>query len=570
MKKMKIAIFILTFCFIFTGCNKKAQQAESTDIVNEITEETAITDDVAGEADDDNNAESVENAEESDENLTSEADGIRPIQSKISSTYKAFYNDAKASGTVYEYTFNKVSLNEESAKKYPLLQKALEETYAGVEANVIGNAERNMEDAIDWCVNYADGEYDYHFDETVKAEVIRADTNIFSARNNFYEFMGGAHGNYGYYSNTFDTETGKELTLTDVFTSKEELKTTIYNKLIEQYGEDAFYGTDELKDTIDTHVDRGSLIFDIDYSSVNIFFNPYDIAPYAGGLFEVNLPLKEYCGNLVYDRFVETPEEFICPIPNGDDFYMDLDGSGREDIIKCISEYSEDDYDYIDNINISVNGKSFSHSTYAFDIDYYFVKSKGKYYVYGFCHIENDYVYPVVFDINGSTPKLVEAPENFPGIQPAGKFCDSEYNDDFHEYTTEEYVLSDPENMLMSLRSDVMSTASAYGDFEVSENGFPVYKYEGKPFSINSDDYVFTAKQDLEGMQVDEDGNEIGKFTLKAGTKATYYRTDNVSYGDLLLDDGTIVRFNVDHSDWPVTVNGIDLEEAFDGIVFAG
>jgi hypothetical protein len=39
---------------------------------------------------------------------------------------------------------------------------------------------------------------------------------------------------------------------------------------------------------------------------------------------------------------------------------------------------------------------------------------------------------------------------------------------------------------------------------------------------------------------------------------------------DLKLDDGSIVRIEIDDSDYPHTVNGIDIEEAFEGIMFAG
>ena len=39
---------------------------------------------------------------------------------------------------------------------------------------------------------------------------------------------------------------------------------------------------------------------------------------------------------------------------------------------------------------------------------------------------------------------------------------------------------------------------------------------------------------------------------------------------DLVLETGDVRRVWVDSYDWPVTVGGIDIEECFDGIMFAG
>ena len=48
------------------------------------------------------------------------------------------------------------------------------------------------------------------------------------------------------------------------------------------------------------------------------------------------------------------------------------------------------------------------------------------------------------------------------------------------------------------------------------------------------------------------------------------YRSDGESYVDCKTKDGKYVRIVLDNSDWPIKINGIELEEAFDGIIFAG
>ena len=68
---------------------------------------------------------------------------------------------------------------------------------------------------------------------------------------------------------------------------------------------------------------------------------------------------------------------------------------------------------------------------------------------------------------------------------------------------------------------------------------------------------------------VSEAGKNIGKTTLKTGDKVTYYRTDNESWADLKLSDGSIARVNVVCQDGRRTVDGIDIEKVFDGIEYA-
>jgi hypothetical protein len=75
---------------------------------------------------------------------------------------------------------------------------------------------------------------------------------------------------------------------------------------------------------------------------------------------------------------------------------------------------------------------------------------------------------------------------------------------------------------------------------------------------------------DLEFDEVDAEGNVIGKTTIPKGTIYYMYRSDGETYVDCKTEDGTYVRIVVDHSDYPYLVNGINLEDAFDGIMFAG
>lgn len=572
MKKKKILYILLASCLLFSGCGKKQAASEPTKEVNKDDLNDENQDKNNNDSDMTDSSDAFENTGDSDEISTGYDSDPRLIQSILTKTTKNFFNDRKKSGPVYQYDFCQISLADDEIERYPQLSETLNKISNEIKESTIEAADLNLQDSVDWCAEFAASDYYGYFSDSRKFTILRSDTRVFSARCDYYDFLGGAHGNYGVYSHNIDPISGKELSIDDIFLSREELTNLLYSKLGSEYGEDTFYDYSTLKDSITEEINNNMLVFDIDYHSVNVFFNPYDIAPYACGIFKISLPIKEYAGSIINEKYASVPESYIISIPDESDLFIDLDGGGREDLVKVIPQTPEDpDYGYIDSVTVEVNGESASFDTYAYLLDSYLVKSKEKYFVYTFCLSENDYVHVIVIDINGTTPKLVEAPEeNYPGISPSRIYISSDYNDDFYESITQFYMLTDPDNMYMDLRSDVMSTIDVTTLFEINESGFPYYKNKEAGFRVLSQDLVFTAKQDIEGTLIDKDGNETGAYTMKAGTKGTYYRTDNDTYGDLLLEDGTIVRFKVNNHEWPITVNGVNIEEAFDGIIFAG
>ena len=77
-------------------------------------------------------------------------------------------------------------------------------------------------------------------------------------------------------------------------------------------------------------------------------------------------------------------------------------------------------------------------------------------------------------------------------------------------------------------------------------------------------------KQDVTGVLVDEEGRETGnKYTIPSGTEVTICATDGKSFVDLRVGEEK-VRVYVVCDIWPQTIDGVDIEELFDGILFAG
>ena len=84
---------------------------------------------------------------------------------------------------------------------------------------------------------------------------------------------------------------------------------------------------------------------------------------------------------------------------------------------------------------------------------------------------------------------------------------------------------------------------------------------------------TFTMLQDFEADVYDEKTDKVTeKKTLKSGEEVFYVGTDNEKYAYLKAADGTLVRVEVvlDKESWGYTINGIDTEEIFDGLFYAG
>ena len=81
-----------------------------------------------------------------------------------------------------------------------------------------------------------------------------------------------------------------------------------------------------------------------------------------------------------------------------------------------------------------------------------------------------------------------------------------------------------------------------------------------------------TALKDVKAATLDPDTRQIlsENEVIPKGKQLVIYGTNNKNYVDLKDDEGQMFRVILDSSDWPQTVGGENLEELFDGMMFAG
>ncbi len=105
-----------------------------------------------------------------------------------------------------------------------------------------------------------------------------------------YSYGGGAHGMTSMVTRVFDTETGNQLGLRDIFIDgyftniREELRATLTEKLGESSTKDAIEGGTALEDYIEN--------FYLTDTAIGFVFSSYGVGPYAIGVVDVQVPFE--------------------------------------------------------------------------------------------------------------------------------------------------------------------------------------------------------------------------------------------------------------------------------------
>ena len=263
-----------------------------------------------------------------------------------------------------------------------------------------------------------------------------------------------------------------------------------------------------------------------------------------------------------------------------DDLFLDEEETLKDYILKAAADHtlnweitkadelsvgaSMDEYGTYEALKVSMKGVETSKDIWAYSYEPYILHTTdGKNYLYVICGSDNDYRMLEVFDLNGSSAVYVGEVNNC-GLR--AQLLDAS------SYLYGEELLTDPENFYLESRMEVLSTYSASRKYHVGADGMPVadedfYQVDASTYEWRE---ALTAKKDVPCVQVAEDGSVTAdNAVIPAGTKLTLYRTDGSNLVDLKAGD-TLYRIEVDHSEWPYTINGVEEEEYFDGIMYAG
>lgn len=486
------------------------------------------------------------------------------IKGELSDSY---YKDDDYSNKLVEMKYGVIALTGEDEEKYPKLAQVLKKLSEENKNTILNEYENLKTQAEDDLKGAEEGGYQIYTPYSAESTyyVSRADDRVLSFEENGYTYLGGAHGTGYSFGCNYDTRTGEELQIQDVVTDMDTFAGLAEAAVYEESGltmDDLFLEEGEsLKDYIAKAAAEHTLNWKITNDGVSVWFNPYEISYYAAGMPSGSVKFAEQT-DIFSDYYAEAPRTYVYAANNLGTSGMDFNGDGRTDELRVWA--SMDEYGTYEALKVSMNGVETGKDIWAYSYDPYILHTAdGKNYLYVICGSDNDYRMLEVFDLNGSSAVYVGEVNNC-GLR--AQLLDAS------SYLYGEELLTDPENFYLESRMEVLSTYSASRRYHVGADGMPVADEDF--YQVDTSTYewreALTAKKDVPCVQVAEDGSVTAdNAVIPAGTKLTLYRTDGSSLVDLKAGD-TLYRIEVDHSEWPYTINGVEEEEYFDGIMYAG
>lgn len=538
MKKRVLALLLcLVTLLTFTACS-----------FSKILEEAANSSAVETASPNPEETTPGETASPTDENA------VRPISlSTGSGHFPTVYGDSYDVIMKASYPVMQVSYGD--TEKFPALSAALEERTADARENMVEYIDTSKETAMQQYEDYP--AYFNPYEAKNEVTVKRADTLVTSLLFSAYAYSGGAHGNFYLHGETYDTETGKKLTLSDVVKDTAALAPAIRKELDTFWDDVEFFGDDNFDDIFSRPEE---LSWTVDYNGITFYFSPYVLAAYASGTQTVTLSNEEY-PDILKDKYKEVPNSYGIELSPDVPLYYDVTGDGKIDEI-LFSAFSSDYSSSDAYITITVNDVPFKETLWFFEAHPTFVHTKdGENYIYAELYTENDYRDFVCFSVSDKVKKLHEISGGYRSFYRQGNV----------NIITKD-VLTNPESFYIQRITQHISTASGYREYYVGKNGKPV---SDSPMYVleENDSLEFTLLQDLEADIYDEKTEKVnGKKTLKKGDKVIYCATDCEEYALLRAADGTLLRIQSvrDENEYRFTINGMKLEELFDGLFFAG
>ncbi len=409
----------------------------------------------------------------------------------------------------------------------------------------------------------------------------RADEQIVSLSVEEYDYLGGAHPNSMVTSYNLNPQTGKTYTLKDLAQDYDGIFEYVKKKLKEDYSPDMFFegyedtvksmfygNTETAKDTADSLglSDDEMLSWTVDKNGVTIVFNNYDLAPYAAGRQVVEIPFNEE-GALFKKEFIPGTSDAssnaadatafgsVQPLYNDQEVSIDLNGDGEKETL-TVSATTDFETGQTSFFAETAGASAFLFSeteeltSDSGDIGCWLIQtSDHRSYLYIETKEENDFRNIHVFDLSKK------------GITYCGVSEDSFYGS----------VMTNPDDFILFRRSDMLSTYSIFRHYRIGEDGMP------QPLS---DDFTVSGTYLEEEMvptlttkrevPVWIDGKQE---MLPEGTALKLKKTDDSTYVEAEKKDGQICQIRIDQAEedvYPRTIDGISVEDCFDGMQYAG
>ena len=551
--KLKCALCICAIA-MSVGCGANDGTDNTTDNVTE--EEIDVNDNPEEDAKGD---ESINETEEQQDK-----GALAKLELFIQNKSHSDIADDGTYNSIYSGNYDLIHLSDASKTAYPELSKALQKLNDERETAFLSNYEQMKEDAKQWYEDMgSDGYFDGYSDEN-NLRVSRADDRFLSIVSTSFSYTGGAHGVYGENGYSYDVKTGQLLKLKDVITDMGQLQSIVKESLKKDYPEASFIASldESVPENLTGEEDQACSWY-LTPSGIDINFGVYLLGSYAEGSQTVQIMYSDH-PELFFEGFIVQQGDYIENFDENTNYYTDKDNDGVGDTIMVSPQY--DEYQAVFELDITINDNTSKVEAYGYAVKPSMVHVGGNSYLYIDITSENDYRETYAFDIKGNEAKLIKKYDGYiTGAAPV-----DDYDSDWMSYWSVAYY--SPDNIWFGKRMDLLSTYSGISKASIDETG-----------NLNIDSYYIaqiygdygklTLKDDLNDCSIiDEQTQEVTKenASIAKGTVLSIYGSNGKDFVDLKDEGGTIYRIKVDNGEWPQTVNGKDIEQLFDGMMFAG
>ncbi len=399
-------------------------------------------------------------------------------------------------------------------------------------------------DLLDAAQNDQSGYANYYYGSNII--VVRSDKKVFSYYDSDSVYSGGAHGMYGSLGINLDPVSCTEIKLDDVVTDIDALHQRLLDKLASDYSDAVF---DNYVQYVDEYFTQDiPLNFIITEKGIEVFFNPYEIGPYASGLISVSFPYTENADILDTGYWADMPDSYCCSF---DEIYdtdlgewkyeinEDTDNDGEDELIRITYEV-DDTYKYI-SFTVSINETNGTYSEYTFTAECYslrpvFVNNDGKYYVFMAETCDDDTCITEFYEINGDYVSMIS--------WFSGKVVD----------------LNNPNHFWLEVRTNLPVTEKGYIECSLDSYGIPVYISDIILFSPYMEQVELLTN--ITGYLMDDEFRNAGEYFLNQGTLMNIYGTDDSLFVYFKLESGDIIKVSYDTGNYEL--NGVPIFDCFD------
>lgn len=469
----------------------------------------------------------------------------------------AFYNDCIYNGEdlVAYSSYDHISLPAEDSMAYPELALSLDQLSDEIAAGCAATFEE--------CRSYFESDtldgadvHDVRYCVDDDLTVTRADSVAVSILEYNYVNFGGVHPGYDYYGYSYDTRTGRRLTLKDVV--NEEYYPTKLAETIKALYELKYtaYFVDDLRGYILSGIENDTLSWTLGYDGLRIYFNCYELASYADGMQMIYLSYESY-STMFKEQYLLKPQEYVTGFVSDHVLWYDLNGNGQTEEVTVYGEYHGDAY--LTELVVTVgNDRMVYDDLYGWDEIPYLVHAlDGNDYLYVFMSCDNNASVLNIYGLSAAGTYHVGSVD--------GRVKPSCVEDDW----IFDHVCFNPSDFDLVTEHDFLGVTTETASYTVGEQGMPVRT--GGFYELTFD-YELQLTMDFDVVLTDEAGLTTGgSITLSEGDVITMKRFDGDSIADAQLSDGRWVRFYFDtESLWDKSFNGVDVDDLFIGIGYAG